>query len=84
MFAKNARRPEYKRLLADLKEKCGAPTDWRPVPDHGVPSKDVRAFTLVACKKQKALEELQKEARAAGCHLVLTESWMPGEDAALV
>ena len=83
-FAVNARRPEYERLVKLLTERCGAPRAWKPLPDHGLPAEGVLGFTLVGCKKQKTLEELQEEARTAGCHLVVAEAWAPGEDAALV
>lgn len=83
-FAQNARRPEYQRLRRILAEQCGGRRAWQPLPDHGLPAAEVVGFTLVGCKQQKALEDLQQEARTAGCHLVLAEAWAPGEDAALV
>src|SRR5262245_24754887 len=82
-FAANARRPAYAKLLERLKEKCGPARAWKPVPDHGVPATDVVRFTLKRAK-QEALEELQEEARKAGCHLVVDEALAPGEDASLV
>jgi hypothetical protein len=83
-FAKNARRPEYARLRQLLVERCGDGSLWKPLPDHGLPAAGVLAFKLARCKRQKTLEELQEAARNAGCHLILAEPWIPGEDAALV
>jgi Domain of unknown function (DUF4253)/Ankyrin repeats (3 copies)/Ankyrin repeat len=83
-FAENARRPAYGPLRQRLVERCGAARPWQPLPDHGLPAAEVVAFTLARCQRQKALEDLQAEARTAGCHLVLAEPWAPGEDAALV
>jgi hypothetical protein len=83
-FAKNARRPAYVQLRKLLVERCGAARPWAPLPDHGLPAANVVAFTLADCKRQKALEDLQQEARKAGYHLVLAEPWAPGEDAALL
>ena len=83
-FAKNARRPEYVQLRKLLAERCGEARPWAPLPDHGIPAANVVALTLADCKRQKALDDLQQEARKAGCHLVLAEPWTPGEDAALV
>jgi len=82
-FAQNARRPAYAKLVERLKEKCGAGRVWKPVPDHGVPATDVARFILKRAK-QKDVEELQEQARKAGCHLVLDEPWEPGGDASLV
>jgi len=83
-FAKNARRPEYMQLRERLVERCGAGRPWAPLPDHAVPAAGVIAFTLARCKRQKTLEELQIEARKAGCVLIVAEPWAPGEDASLV
>lgn len=83
-FADNGRQPGCARFRQQLVERCGAARPWQPVPDHGLPAKEVVAFRLKDCKKQKTLEELQEEARKAGCHLVLAEPWAPGEDADLV
>lgn len=83
-FAANALRPEYKKLHKALTERCGPAQKWKPVPDHGIAAKDVVRFTLAGCKKQKDLDAIQTEARNAGCHLVLNDLWLPGEDAKLV
>ncbi|MCI0685473.1 MAG: DUF4253 domain-containing protein [Gemmataceae bacterium] len=83
-FAKNARRPEYVRFRKRLVERCGPARRWAPLPDHGLPAAEVVAFKLAGCKRQRTLENLQEEARKAGCHLILADPWAPGEDAALV
>jgi hypothetical protein len=83
-FAANALQPGYARLHERLVSLCGAGRAWKPQPDHGLPAKKVVAFTLRQCKRQEALNDLQKEARDADCHLVLAEPWAPGENAKLV
>ncbi len=83
-FPENARRPAHLQLRERLVERCGPGRPWAPLPDHGLPAAEVVAFTLAGCKRQKTVEDLQEEARAAACHLVLAEPWAPGEDAALV
>jgi hypothetical protein len=83
-FAENVRRPAYVQLRQFLVERCGPARSWKAQPDHGLAAEGVVAFTLAGCKRQKSLEELQAEARNAGCHLVLADLWAPGEDAALV
>jgi hypothetical protein len=83
-FAKNARRPEYLQLRKLLGEQCKDARPWSPMPDHGRPATNVVSFTLADCKRQKAIDDLQREARQAGCHLVLGEPWTAGEDATLV
>ena len=83
-FAANARRPAYVRLRERLISQCGAGRAWKPQPDHGLPAKNVVAFTIEGCKQPKTVDDLQSKARDAGCHLVLAEPWSPGEDAKLV
>jgi hypothetical protein len=83
-FAENARRPAYVQLCERLVERCGAGRPWAPLPDHGLPTAGVVAFTLAGCKRPTRVKDLQQEARKAGCHLVLAEPWAPGQDAALV
>ncbi len=83
-FAQGARSPDYASLRQRLNERCGPAKPWKPVPDHGVPAEEVIAFTLAGSQRQKTLEELQEQARQAGCHLVLDEMWAPNEDASLV
>jgi len=83
-FPKNAKRPEYVALRKMLAERCGEPRSWSPMPDHGVPASNVVEFTLRECKRQKVIDDLQQEARKAGCHLVLAEPWTLGDDAVLV
>jgi hypothetical protein len=83
-FATNARRPEYLQLRKLLAERCGEPRPWAPLPDHGRPAANIFSFTLPDCKRQKVIDDLQEEARKAGCHLVLAEPWSPGEDACLI
>jgi Domain of unknown function (DUF4253) len=83
-FAANARGPRYSKLRDRLDELCGPHRGWKPVPDHGVPAEQVVRYTLKKCKQQQTIEELQQEARKAGCHLVLAEPWEPGQDAKLV
>lgn len=83
-FAANARRPAYEGLRQLLVERCGPARPWKPLPDHGLPAAEVIGFTLARCQRPKTLEDLQEEARKAGCQLVLAEPWSPGEDAALV
>src|SRR5207249_11687117 len=62
-FAENARRPEYVQLRKLLAERCGEARPWAPLPDHGVPAANVVACTLADCKRQKALDDLQQDAR---------------------
>jgi hypothetical protein len=83
-FAQNAKRPEFVKFRQMLEEKCGGHHTWRPDPDHGMPAKGVVAFRLVNCQRQAALTKLQDGAREAGCQLVLSEPWAPGEVAKLV
>jgi Domain of unknown function (DUF4253)/Ankyrin repeats (3 copies)/Ankyrin repeat len=83
-FAKNARRPEYVKLRKWLAGRCGEARPWSPMPDHGVRATNVFTFALAECKRQQAIDDLQQEARKAGCHLVLGEPWTAGEDAVLV
>jgi len=83
-FAKNARRPEYVQLRKSLTGRYGEARPWSPLPDHGVPATNVVTFTLPDCRRQKAIDDLQEEARKAGSHLVLAEPWNAGEDAVLV
>jgi hypothetical protein len=83
-FAANSRRPAFVKFREHLVAHCGKERAWKPRPDHGVPAKNVFVFTLKVCKRQKSLDDLQQEARSAGCHLILTEPWVPGEDAKLV
>ncbi|HTK75679.1 MAG TPA: ankyrin repeat domain-containing protein [Gemmataceae bacterium] len=83
-FAKNARRPEYVQLRKLLAGRCGEARSWSPAPDHGAPATSVVAFAIAECKRQQAIDDLQEEARKAGCQLVLGEPWTAGEDAALV
>jgi hypothetical protein len=83
-FARNAKRPEYVALRKLLTERCGEPRPWAPMPDHGIAASNVVTFTLAECKRQKVIDDLQEEARKAGCHLVLGEPWMLGDDAIFV
>jgi hypothetical protein len=82
-FAANSRRPACVKFREQLVALCGKGREWKPQPDHGLPAKNVVAFTLKGCKRQKTIDDLQEEARTAGCHLILTEPWQPGEDAML-
>jgi hypothetical protein len=83
-FAANARRPEYASLCERLAALCGTGRSWAPLPDHGLPAAKVVAFTLGGCRRQKTLDELQNDARDAGCHLILAGPWAPPEEADLV
>lgn len=83
-FAINAQRPEYVQLRDRLVERYGAGYPWAPRPDHGLPVTALVAFSLADCKRKKTLDDLQDEARKAGCQLILADPWAPGENAALV
>lgn len=83
-FAANAGKPEYAPLHEHLVALCGAGRPWAPQPDHGCPAANVVAFTLKGCKRQKQLDELQRDALSAGCQLVFSKPWMSGETAELV
>lgn len=80
-FARNATNPSYIKLRKMLEERCGKSWRWKPVHDHGFASNDVVGFTLHHCKLEKELNGLFDAARQAECHLVLTEPWLPGDDA---
>ena len=83
-FAQNARRPACVRLRQKLEKRCGPLRPWKPQKDHGLAAAEVIGFKLAECQKQEELEKLQDEAAKAGCLLVLSEPWAPGEDASLV
>lgn len=83
-FATNSRRPAYAKLVERLRSTCGDGRSWNPVADHGIRADNVVAFSLKNCKRQKTVDDLQKESFDAGCHLILSEPWSPGEDASLV
>lgn len=83
-FAANGKEPAYLEVCQKLQKRCGEGRSWQPLPDHGVAAEGVLAFTLRGCKKQKELLALMHEVQAAGAHLVLSQPWVPGEDASLV
>jgi hypothetical protein len=83
-FPEHANRPEYHQLSRELSASAGGERPGPPLPDRGTALAGVVAYRLARCGRQADLEALQEQARAAGCHLVLAEPWVQGEDAALV
>jgi hypothetical protein len=83
-FAENAKRSEYQQLRESLTKRFGKPTAWKPQPDHGLPAKGVIRFKIRADSDPQVLDEAQREARRAGCHLLFEEGWEPGEKGTLV
>lgn len=83
-FAGNAKQPGFMQARQLLQDRCGEAKPWQPLPDHGLAGGEVLEFTLRDCRQEKELSSLLKKVRAAGCQLVLSEPWVPGEDAKLV
>jgi hypothetical protein len=83
-FAVNAKQPGYLQARQLLQDRCGESRTWKPLPDHGLAAAEVLEFTLRDCRQEKELSSLLKKVREAGCQLVLSEPWLPGEDAKLV
>lgn len=82
-FADNAEQPTLAEFQEVLLAKGASRYDWRPDPDHALPSQGVVAYRWAGCRTLKAMRGLQDAARSSGFHLVLTEPWQPGEAAFL-
>src|SRR5262249_7623244 len=82
-FAANAQKPAYQQIRELLTERCRQGRSWQPLPDHGIAAAAVYRFTLRKAG-EKALKQIQATVAKAGYHLVLAESWAPGDDAELV